>query len=191
MALYRYVRAKDELLVLMVDAACGAPPEMPDAAAGWRAGLTCWARAYRDVLRRHRWITRAPISGPPATPNVIAWLEAGLRTLGGTRLAEGEKMSVILLLSGFVRNLAALTADIEEAVAAALAAGAPLPTTATYGRALARLADPARFPELHRVIRSGMFDEPDDIEAEFAFGLDRILDGVAALVRARDQRGDD
>ena len=47
---------------------------------------------------------RIPISGPPTTPNGVAWMEAGLASLAETGLDEGEKLSVILLLSGYVRN---------------------------------------------------------------------------------------
>jgi hypothetical protein len=66
--------------------------------------MTRWAWTYRDALRRHPWVLRVPITGPPVTPNQTAWLEDGLRALGGTGLAEGEKLSVILLVSGYVRN---------------------------------------------------------------------------------------
>ena len=39
-------------------------------------------------------------------------LEDGLRALGETKLAEEDKLSVMLLLSGFVRSEATLAADI-------------------------------------------------------------------------------
>ena len=78
MSLYRYVAAKDELLALMVDAALGAPGAPPDADEDWRAGLARWAWTYHDALRRHPWVLRVPISGPPVTPNQVAWLEDGL-----------------------------------------------------------------------------------------------------------------
>jgi Tetracyclin repressor-like, C-terminal domain len=57
-----------------------------------------------------------------------------------------------------------------------------------YGRLLARLTDPERFPALHAVIEAGVLDEPEspeDPDADFDFGLERVLDGVEALVRAR------
>ena len=38
------------------------------------------------------------------TPNLTAWLEDGLRSLGATQLPEAQKLSVMLLLSGYVRN---------------------------------------------------------------------------------------
>ena len=46
---------------------------------------------------------RIPISGPPVTPNAIL---AGLDCLRDTGLREDEKLSVILLLTGYVRNQA-------------------------------------------------------------------------------------
>ncbi len=183
MSLYRYVAAKDELLELMVDAALGPPPAAPAPEEGWRAGLSRWAWAELAVYRRHPWGLRVPISGPPTTPNQIAWLEQGLRCLGDTGLAESEKLSVILLISGFVRNWATLAADISEAARASGSTGQDI--MPSYGRLLARLTDAQRFPALHAVIAAAVFDEPDDMDAEFVFGLQRVLDGIDALVRAR------
>jgi AcrR family transcriptional regulator len=182
MSLYRYVAAKDELLVLMLDAATGAPPDVPVPGEDWRAGLARWAWAERAALHRHPWAVRVPLTGPPATPNQIAWLERGLRCLRDTRLAEGEKLGVVILLSSYVWRAAMIAIDLS-------AAGATSPASAAaYGRALARVTDPERFPALHALLASGIFeqpDDPDDIAAEFDFGLQRILDGIEVLVRAR------
>jgi AcrR family transcriptional regulator len=187
MSLYRYVAAKDELLALMMDAAGGPPPAVPVAGEGWRAGLSRWARAELDFHRRHPWVMRIPISGPPVTPNQIVWLDRGLGCLGGTGLEEGEKLSVMLLLTGYVRNYATIEADLAEG---ARASGAdPQAASSSYGRLLAKLADAERFPALHTLVASGLFEqeEPEDPDAEFAFGLERVLDGIDALVRARSR----
>jgi AcrR family transcriptional regulator len=179
MSLYRYVAAKDELLALMVDAALGTPPEPRDPQEGWRAGLERWAWAYHDGLRRHPWILRVPISGPPVTPNQTRWLEDGLRSLRDTTLPEGHKLSVVLLLSGYVRNEATLAADI----AAATASGTTdTPVMPSYRRVLEALIDDERFPAIRAAIASGALDDDDDMDAEFVFGLERVLDGVAALM---------
>jgi AcrR family transcriptional regulator len=183
MSLYRYVAAKDELLALMVDAAIGTPPAKPEANESWRAGLSRWAWGYLDVLRRHSWALRIPISGPQVTPNLTAWLEDGLRSLRDTGLSEAEKLSVMLLLSGYVRNAATLDADIA---AAASASGTPeAQIMPTWGRLLGRLTDAGQFPSLHAALASGVFDQDDDPDDEFIFGLERVLDGIDALVRAR------
>jgi AcrR family transcriptional regulator len=190
MSLYRYVAAKDELLALMVDATAASPPAAPAPGEGWRAGLSRWARAELDVYHRHPWVLRVPISGPPIAPNQLVWLERGLRCLRDTGLAEGEKLSVMLLLTGFVRNWGRLEADLMEA---SRASGVSTDAAMSgYGRLLARLTDPERFPALHAVIAAGVFDDdPDDPEEpdEFRFGLERVLDGVDALVRARAATG--
>jgi AcrR family transcriptional regulator len=178
MSLYRYVAAKDELLTLMVDAAIGLPPDLGPPEDGWRAGIARWAVGVRAAYRRHPWALRVPISGPPLGPNNVAWLEAGLRVLAATPLSEHDKVSTILLVSGFIRNEATLTADIV--------AGAAAEPAFAYGALLRRLTDPARFPAVHRVIASGAFDDGSDPDAEFNYGLARILDGVERLATSVD-----
>ncbi|MEV4496839.1 TetR/AcrR family transcriptional regulator [Micromonospora arborensis] len=183
MALYRYVGSKDELLMLMVDTGYGPPPGPPPAEADWRAGLTRWAWADHEVLRRRPWLLHVPISGPPITPQQLGWMEDGLRCLDDTTLAEGEKTSVLLLITGYIRNEASLTAQIiEGSRAAGIEPGEMMPA---YSRMVARLIDPSRFPALHRVLAAGVLDQDDDPDDEFTFGLDRILDGIEALIRRR------
>jgi AcrR family transcriptional regulator len=188
MSLYRYVTAKDELLALMVDAAYGPPPSGPFPAgppaddAGWRAGLSRWAWAMRGRIQQHPWVLRIPISGLPTLPNEVAWFEEGLRCLQDTGLAENQKASAILLVSGYVRNAASIDADIEAAVRAS--GKTPDEWMSSYTRTLTQLADPQRFPALTKFIAAGVFERADPPDDEFTFGLDRVLDGLAALIRA-------
>jgi AcrR family transcriptional regulator len=180
MSLYRYVAAKDELLTIMVDTALGTP-QAPAPGEDWMAGLTRWAVGVRTAYQRHPWTLRVPISGPPLGPNNVAWLDNALQALAGTPLTEQEKLSTVLLVSGFVRNEATLTADF----AAAAGGEQVMPG---YGRLLARLTSAEQLPALHRAIVSGSLDDPDDLDAEFNFGLERILDGVAALMATKRRR---
>jgi AcrR family transcriptional regulator len=177
MALYRYVAAKDELLALMVDAALGPPPGASEQD-GWRAGLEHWAWAYHDRLRRHEWVVRIPIAAPAVTPNLTAWLDDGLRALGETPLSEEDKLSALLLLSGFVRNEATLVADMS----------AQTEIMVPWARLLRELTDQERFPALRQALASGAFDQDDDPDDEFVWGLERILDGIAALVKSPKPR---
>ncbi|GHJ97366.1 TetR family transcriptional regulator [Streptomyces sp. NE5-10] len=183
MSLYRYVSAKNELYVLMQEAATGAPPELFGPDTGWREGLERWAWAIRKVYLRHRWLLRVPVSGPPATPNSVAWWEQALVALGGTGLDEGEKLGVAMLLGGFVKNDALMAVELAEAMAGS--EGAPQEVMRQYSGTLRRLVDPAVYPQVARVIESGVLDRADDPDDEFRFGLARILDGVAALVEGR------
>jgi AcrR family transcriptional regulator len=179
MSLYRYVAAKDELLALMVDSIYGPPPPRVPGES-WREGLSRWAWVQHLAFRRHPWVVHVPLKEPPTTPNQIAWLEAGLACLTGTGLAESVKLSVILLVSSFLRSEATLVNEINAGIQAA---GSTSPQTmAAYGRLLAKLTTPEEFPALHAVIKAGVFDRPDDQDAEFIFGLDRLMDGISTVV---------
>jgi AcrR family transcriptional regulator len=181
MSLYRYVRSKNELLALMVDDVFRTPPVSPAGGDDWRAALARWARAHLAVLRRYPWVVRIPLSGPPITPNMVRWFESGLRALSATGLPEEQKLAVLLLVNGFVRNEMMLAADLAMA---SDASGTALTSPAAYGRLLSRLIDPAKFPAINAILSAGVFDEAedDDPDAQFEFGLERVLDGVAALV---------
>jgi AcrR family transcriptional regulator len=177
MGLYRYVAAKDELWALMVDF-LGGPPPRPDDSETWREGLTRWAKGYMSVLRRHPWVVRIPISTPPITPNQVLWLEDGLQSFRATRLPEEEKLSSLLLVSGFVRNDATLMLDIGSAHPDA-------EVMPSYGRLLRRLTTADTHPAIHAALASGAFEMDDDIDTEFLFGLERVLDGIGLLIERR------
>jgi AcrR family transcriptional regulator len=179
MSLYRYVAAKEELLSLMVDAALGEPSDAAERAGDWRARLSRWAWGHHEVLRAHPWILSVPITSPPVTPNQTAWIEAGLRALADTRLTEAEKLSVMLLLSGFVRNEATLVADLGTV------SPGDQEIMPGWGSVLAQLTDAESFPALHAALASDAFEKDDDPDDEFVFGLEMILEGVAALVARR------
>lgn len=183
MSLYRHVSAKDELLAHMVDAAFAEAPPAFEPGRTWRDGLSQWAALHLAVLRRHPWLVRVPISGPPLMPNQVLWFERGLACLRDTRLAEAEKPSVLLLVNGFVRNQATLEADLL--LAARTSGIAPEHVGTTYRDALARLVDADRFPSIHALLAAGVFAAEGGLQDDFQFGLDRILDGLDALIRAR------
>jgi AcrR family transcriptional regulator len=188
MGLYRYVSGKDELLTLMVDRAWGLPPEPDPQIVEWRPRLARWARAMHAAAVADAWVVAVPIKSAPATPWQVAWMDACFAALDGTRLTHPERASVLLLLSGYVRNQAALGASLA---AAAMADPEALALMRDYSRVLARVADPARFPALAAAVAAGAFDDPEgtqeagELDAEFAFGLERILDGIEVLIRSR------
>jgi AcrR family transcriptional regulator len=184
MSLYRYLSAKDELLDLMADAGYGEPPASRGTDETWRAALTRWAWAELTAFRRHPWLRQIPISGPPITPRQIGWMEAGLAALRDTGLTTQEQLSTIMLLSGYARNWATITLDMAEAAAATGSTAEE--AMAVYGARLSRLVDAARFPNLAKVLAAGAVEADDDgPDDEFVFGLDRVLDGIEALVRTR------
>ncbi|MFF6907059.1 TetR/AcrR family transcriptional regulator [Streptomyces sp. NPDC012389] len=175
MSLYRHVTSKDELQQLMLDMAYGTPPRIDTT--DWRTGLERWARAFQEVFRRHPWMLQISVSGPPLEPGQLSWLECGLGTLSATSLRPDEKLAVMMLMIGYVRNNVQLSVGVsDQGISDA-------DLMAHYGRALAKYADPETFPAIAELVEAGAFEEPDD---DFTFGLQRVLDGVEVLVRIRD-----
>jgi AcrR family transcriptional regulator len=184
MALYRYVKSKDELLLLMSDAALDGPPDLPDGV-DWRTGLTLWARGVLKVLRRHPWTAQIPISGPPVGPNNLWWFDRALHALGDTGLDEEDKVGVVMGLLTFVHGELRLSIDLSKGYAEN-----PEAFGRQYGMALAQVVDAQRFPALSKVIAAGVFEGevPYDEEAEGEFGMGLYLDGVAAFIERRTAR---
>jgi len=181
MSLYRYVESKQELLALMIDAAVGEVPPTP-AAGGWRARLERWAWATVRAMRAHPWAANAPVAGPPLAPHAVAWFEDALAALSGTGLTADETPSVILMLSGYVSNHVTVMNQVAQSF---LKEGDA--AMRGYADTLRALTDAERFPALHAILAAGVFDRADPPDVEFAFGLERILDGVEALISSRSR----
>ena len=179
MALYRHVKSKDDLLVIMSDAAIERPEPMPEGV-DWRTGLTFWADGVLTAIRRHPWYSKVPISGPPAGPNNLAWFDSALGVLKDTGLPEEAKVGVVMGLITYVQGQIRMAFD--------LAAGYAENPDAfqRFGSTLRQVADPRVYPAVARTVEAGVFDEvgsfEEDNEADFDFGLQLYLDGVAAFI---------
>ncbi|MEU4804858.1 TetR/AcrR family transcriptional regulator [Actinosynnema sp. NPDC023587] len=172
MSLYRHVRSKDELLLLVVDTLAEPPASLAEPFDGWRAGMERWCREHLTVLRRHPWVLQIQALTPPNTPNQLAWMDHGLRVLEDTPLPADDRMSVLLLCTGFVVGQARFATEVSAEAERA------------YGVELARSVDAERYPALRRVVDAGTFGAGGvDEEHDFTFGLARLMDGVEQLVR--------
>ena len=152
----------------MLDTAIGPAPEfeIPD----WRAGLGRWASELRAAFLRHPWGIDVPITGVLATFGQVSWLNRGLETLAGSGLAPGEDADMVLLVNGYVFWAVRLELSLANAPPEPLI---PLEF------------DLDAVPFVRRVIESGGFEDVSTPDEVFASGLDRVLDGVAALVARR------
>lgn len=188
MSLYRHVGSKDELFDLMGDFAIGPPPEVSASATDWRAGLRQWALAHRAIYVRRPWLAHLPVSGPPGGPNAIGWMDAMLQVFRSTGLDWATKVGILNLVGGYARHASLLTQQLEKGRRDAGLRQAQVEQG--YGKALVSLVDPGRFPEAAKLFGSPLFDaapervagEPGD--RDFVFGLELILDGVAAAIDA-------
>ncbi|MEU1663447.1 TetR/AcrR family transcriptional regulator [Streptomyces sparsogenes] len=171
MALYRYVPGKAELVELMVEAVLTGGPDLSAAGPGWRPRLEEWVRQCWAVYRAHPWLLAATAMRRQVMgPHQLGWLDAALAALAPTGLTAAQQHQVFLLAIGLVRNLAQQLSDADEAHSEEW--------SRLTGELLERHAD--RFPALTRAIAHGLF-APDDTDP-LEFGLERILDGVEALI---------
>lgn len=180
MALYRYVKSKQQLLLMMVDEAIG-PPPVPAGEQDWRDGLLTWAHASRNRLRGHPWVLSVPVAESAILPYQVQWMEWGLDVLAATGLAEQQKLSSLLLVNVYVRGQTQLALGFEVGPVTGVDAGL------RFGQRLLALTDPARYPRVTAAINanSAAGYEPDFATTEFNFGLSAILDGIQALVARR------
>jgi AcrR family transcriptional regulator len=177
MALYRHVPGKAELVALMVDAAIGDSPQPPARTASgeqpWRAVLRLWATTISRRYRAHPWAIEATTGARPMGPNELAWLETALAGLAGTGLTGAERLDAVVLLNGHVRSLVQVTPagqdDLEKQI------------TRQLGAVLSAHAD--RYPQVLAALTGS--SPPAQRDDALHFGIDRILDGLAALIAAR------
>lgn len=191
MSLYRYVTSKDDLILLMQEAASELP--VPDATIerGWREGVTAWVLGIRAGYEEHPWLVDIPVSGAPITPNSLMIVDWFLREVRTLPLDDGEKMATLLLCTSYARATSAQDRDIARAVeAGAIAAATAEPSLS----ALMELVTPERFPDLGPLFQAGSYTQAEEAGPEtatdFVFGLARILDGIETYVaRQEGERG--
>jgi AcrR family transcriptional regulator len=180
MSLYRYVGSKEELLIVMADAATPAPP--PIDGRPWRPYLTHWTRANRDFLLDRPWLLALGQHTPPLGPRTLHWLDRALAALAGTGLGHAEGITIATTLTGYASRQAALAHAMTAAPAGESIAG-----LVEYGEILAAVLDPAQHPALAEAVRQNAFGAAEDWidDADFAFGLGLLLDGIEALIAGK------
>lgn len=179
MSLYRYVSAKDDLVLLMQEEATGIPPETIREQDGWRERLRAAFQAQTAVYLQHPWILDVPISGAPVTPNSAAYIDVGLEALAETPLSESERLAVVLVVTGLARWYGTVLAGYARQ--ARESGRSPEQITEYEDALFAALVTEVDYPFLRRAIDGAVFRDDSD---PFAFGLARTLDGIASYMAA-------
>jgi AcrR family transcriptional regulator len=182
MSLYRYVSAKDDLLLLMQEQATGLPPDSHLEIEGWRERLIDLYQHQVQLYLRHPWMLSLPINGSPITPNSSAWLDAALAALETTPLNAEERLAVALAVTGDARWCGIVQAGYTEQ---SRGSGLTPDEVAVREASLYdRVITVDEFPALRRAIDDDVFLSPHD---PFRFGVERVLDGVTAYIAALDR----
>ncbi len=103
MSLYHYVRTKDELLSLVIDAMLGEvllPPTTP-MPKEWRPAITLVARRSRDALLRHGWVLDIN-DDPPIGPNAMRHFDQTLQAVSGFNAPLAAKLDLMTTVDEYV-----------------------------------------------------------------------------------------
>ncbi len=176
MSLYRYVSGKDDLIDLMLDAV--AVEYMPAEVSGdWRADLRGLAVRTRQVMLRHPWIAPLTVGRQAAGPNRIRLMETGLRMVDGLGISIDGMLTITGTVMAFVSGF--VSAEVAEVEASRLTGMDVTEWMARQAPFIQSLLETGEYPLFSRMTQEAgrryvSWDE------RFAYGLDRLLDGVAA-----------
>jgi DNA-binding transcriptional regulator YhcF (GntR family) len=179
MALYRHVRGKGKLLVLMADHILGETPLPATRPQGWRPQLELVARLQWAIYRRHPWLARViSMTRPDIWPNGMRHTEWALRAVADLDLDPTTMLLVAVTLFSYVRGSAM---NLEMAAEAEQETGlTDEQWVDARHAAFTRIFASGRYPTLEAVA-----SRPVELDAEslFEFGLSRLLDGYSALLQ--------
>lgn len=185
MSLYRYVANKDELLLLMTGSE-SLLPERGRVAADWKDRIRDWAQSLRLMYRAHPWlleVVRGPVS--VLLPGSVEIVDRGLEALDGLDLDDEERVGLILAVSSYVSAFATLERD--------LAGQEDLEFGPEAMSELGEVITPRQFPFAAPLFLSGGYvggpvtEETLGVEFEYEFGLDLLIQGLAARQAARGE----
>lgn len=180
MSLYRYVPGKGELLDLMLDRVqrpSDDPADLGDG--GWRAALEALGHATLALYRRHPWLLEVNQSRPILGPSALDGMEKVLARIKPMGLSDPELVSAIILIDGYVVGAARTQLYEQEAERSSGLTDAQF--WEAQRPALEKAMTSGRYPVLAGLSEDTFGPDFD----HFAFGLQRILDGLEVLVARR------
>ena len=185
MSLYWYVASKDELQDLMLESFEG-ELEVPEPSGDWRADMRAFARNTRAALLRHQWAIELRGFRPPSGPNDARNADRMLGALDGLGLDAMTTVMMTMTIGTYV--LGAVLREIKEIrlhqeteqVIATMTREEISAISAEFAKRLLQSGD---YPHIARFIEEDVDpDAPDTRDQRFEFGLDCVLDGIAARI---------
>jgi AcrR family transcriptional regulator len=168
MSLYNHVADKGDILDGMVDRVIE-QVDLADDGADWREAMRRRAASARQVFRHHPWAPALLDSRTSSGPSRLRYLDRVLGTLVRAGFALDHAARAFSLLDSYVYGFGIQQVNFTE--------GSTLPPEQRAEALLAAIPIET-FPYLHRMATQAAVAEYD-AEADFAFGLEVILDGLA------------
>ncbi|MFF4338507.1 TetR/AcrR family transcriptional regulator [Kitasatospora sp. NPDC001540] len=174
-SLYWHVRNKEEILDLLGDAII-ADAEVPPRTGDWRTQYLEYGRRYRALLLAKRDAAKVVAGRLTTGPRVLAVLEDQLDRLREAGFTDADAAMASYLLSAYVQGF---VLQEQSPLSATEAAGAGRGRAAREAGDLFRALPAEDYPNL--VALADDLTDPD-MDTRFEFGLQRIADGLAALL---------
>jgi AcrR family transcriptional regulator len=187
MSLYWHVGSKEELLDLMLTA-LEHEVEVPEPTGDWRADLRTFACRVRAGMLRHPWAIEFIGGRPPSAPADARNLEHLLGILDGHGLTIRTTIDIIGTMVTYV--LGAVVREGQERRGErdqqrAQAGLSPEQLDEERGRYRDWFKASGRYPRIVQLMDEGVDpDDPATRDERFEFGLDCVLDGIAARMPA-------
>ena len=180
MSVYTYVNTREDLLVLVADAALGTAARPAYGRAGWRTRVTRVAAANRELLRARPWLLGITDERAAVGPGTIAKYDHELHAFDGTGLDDVARDAALTFLLDFVR--ASVASDRRG-----VPGSGPAEFWREAGPRLGVYVAPADFPLASRVGAAAGRRMRASYSPSHAydFGLRRVLAGLEDLVADR------
>lgn len=182
MAIYRYVADREELVLFMIDKvmADNPPPALTPGRDGWRVCLEAVAQLHWAMYRRHTWLAQAlSFTRPLPAPHAMAHTEWMMRALDGRGLDLNAQFTAAVTVANYVRGTAVNLA--EEAQAEQDSGLTDTQWMKAHEERIGTALADGRLPLMTRFITAD--NAAWDLDMLFDFGLQRLLDGLAPLLR--------
>ncbi|MGW1894408.1 TetR/AcrR family transcriptional regulator C-terminal domain-containing protein [Streptomyces sp. NPDC002004] len=181
MSPYRYVNGKDDLVLLMADAAFAEETYPVEPPAGWRARLEFGARTLWGIYRRHPWLAQiGALTRPLMLPSLMDHAEWVVAALDGHGLDPATLLDLHVLLYSHIHGMAV---HVEREAQAEAATGLSEEQWMDHqAPAFDAMVRATRYPVFTSVMGrlEGGYDL--DLETLFEFGLKTLLDGIAPML---------
>jgi AcrR family transcriptional regulator len=181
MSLYRYVRDKDELVMLMVDTVMAEDPFPDPAPDGWRERLEIASHRLWAIGARHSWVPQLiSMTRPLMSPNGMTHTEWALAALDLTGLDSATITHMVLALTGYVVGAASQNAgELEASRRTGMTAEAWMEKNDAF---FTHVIATGRFPMIATHFADDVETLPD---AWFEDGLQSMLDGFERIIERR------
>ncbi len=172
MTIYHHVPSKEAIIDGMVDRIFS-EIELPPRGTGWATAIALRARSARDVLARHPWASALMESRTNPGPATLRHHDAVIGCFRTAGFSVQMTAHAYALVDSYVYGFALQEANLP----------------ATGGQEIAELAgsitdqfEAEQYPHLTELTIEHVLKPGFDFTAEFDFGLNLILDGLASII---------